>query len=361
MTGGPSGADARPPRRIGRRRFIIRGATVGLAAVAGGLVIAERRQDDTPDFDDGAFAPVGPAQVAVLRATSYDDLEERVLDGLRAIDAQVSGRTVLIKPNLVEFDSSTSINTDPRLIGATVLALRRMGATAVTVGEAPGHRRDTDYIVTASGLDDVLREVEAPFVDLNVAPIVRTPLSSSYTNLGELWLPRPLVDADIVLSMPKLKAHHWVGVTLSLKNLFGCLPGRVYGWPKNVLHWQGIPQSILDIAGAVRPSLVIVDGIVGMEGDGPIMGTPVDAGHLVFSTDPVAADTTAALLMGVDPERIDYLAEAGRFLGQADVGQIEQIGEDPESGRVDFELIDDFAYLRIGSTAERPTREARDG
>ena len=74
--------------------------------------------------------------------------------------------------------------------------------------------------------------------------------------------------------MPKLKTHHWAGVTLSLKNFFGCMPGRVYGWPKNVLHVRGIPESILDINAAVRPHLAIVDGIVGMEGDGPIMGDP---------------------------------------------------------------------------------------
>ena len=66
--------------------------------------------------------------------------------------------------------------------------------------------------------------------------------------------------------MPKMKTHHWAGVTLSLKNCFGCLPGRVYGWPKNALHWQGIDGSILDIAGVVRPAYVLFYGIVAMEG-----------------------------------------------------------------------------------------------
>ena len=75
--------------------------------------------------------------------------------------------------------------------------------------------------------------------------------------------------------MPKMKTHHWAGVTLSLKNCFGCLPGRVYGWPKNALHWVGIDKAILDVAGAVRPGYAIVDGIVAMEGNGPIDGTPV--------------------------------------------------------------------------------------
>ena len=120
---------------------------------------------------------------------------------------------------------------------------------------------------------------------------------------AELWVPTVLRDTDLVVSMPKLKTHHWVGVTLSLKNCFGCMPGRVYGWPKNVLHFHGIPNSILDISPPCAPALAIVDGIVGMEGDGPIMGDPGRSGVLVVSRDGVAADVTGARLMGIDPER----------------------------------------------------------
>ena len=216
------------------------------------------------------------------------------------------------------------------MIAASVLALRRLGATSVRVGEGPGHRRDVQDVVTRSGLTDVLADVDAAFVDLNTAAIRRVRLRSHYTDLGELWLPTPVLDADVVVSMPKMKTHHWAGVTLSLKNLFGTLPGRVYGWPKNVLHWAGIEQSILDIAGSVRPAYAIIDGIVGMEGNGPISGEPIGSGVLVFADDPVAADTVGASLMGFDPEQIAYIAEAGRFLGQVDRAQIEQRGEDPE-------------------------------
>ena len=158
---------------------------------------------------------------------------------------------------------------------------------------------------------------------------MRTPLRTRYTGLSELWVPRVLRDTEVVVSMPKLKTHHWVGVTMSLKNCFGCMPGRVYGWPKDVFHVRGIPESILDIAAAVRPSLAIVDGIVGMEGDGPIMGDPVRSGVVVVSRDLVAADVTGARLMGMDPEKVGYLMQAGRFLGQARSELIEQRGEDP--------------------------------
>ena len=79
--------------------------------------------------------------------------------------------------------------------------------------------------------------------------------------------------SDFIVSMPKVKTHHWTGVTLSMKNMFGIVPGSRYGWPKNVLHWAGIHESILDICATVRPHFVIADGIVAMEGDGPLNGT----------------------------------------------------------------------------------------
>jgi uncharacterized protein (DUF362 family) len=317
-------------RDVDRRTFL-RGAAVGSAvALAGGLGLRALRREPER-WDEAAFPPPGDARVAVLAASDYDGpLEATVMDGLRAIGADVRGANVLLKPNLVEFDPTTAVNTDPRLIAASVLALRRLGAISVNVGEGPGHRRDVQDVVTRSGLADVLAYVDARFVDLNAAAVRPVRLRSRYTDLGELWLPTPVLDADVVISMPKMKTHHWAGVTLSLKNLFGTLPGRVYGWPKNILHWAGIEQSILDIAGSVRPGYAIIDGIVGMEGNGPISGEPIASGVLVFADDPVAADAVGASLMGFDPDQIPYLSEAGRFLGQVDRSLIEQRGEDPE-------------------------------
>jgi uncharacterized protein (DUF362 family) len=318
-------------RRIARRTFLRSAAAGAVIGVGGGLGLRALLRDPPP-WDEEAFPPPGEARSAVLTASSYGGpLEQIVLDGLRAIGADVRNKSVLLKPNLVEFDPTTAINTEPRLVAAAVLAFRRLGAASVQVGEGPGHRRDVQDVVARSGLAEALADVEAPFVDLNTAAIRKVRLRSAYTDLHELWLPNPVLDADVVVSMPKMKTHHWAQVTLSLKNLFGTLPGRVYGWPKNILHWEGIERSILDIAGAVRPSYAIVDGIVGMEGNGPISGEPVAPGVLLFADDPVTADAIGATLMGFDPDRIAYVAEAGRFLGQSDRDHILQRGEDPDA------------------------------
>jgi uncharacterized protein (DUF362 family) len=335
-----------------RRQFLARAAVAGAGAAATGLGAGFWLKGHQRFWDASAFPPPGRPSVAVLRATSYDaGLEQIVLDGLRAVGTDVAGKTVLLKPNLVEFDPGSAINTDPRLVAAAALAMKRLGAESVVVGEGPGHRRDTQFVVQASGMLDALAAVETPFVDLNTAPLVRQTLHSSFTSLRELWLPETVVAADVVVSMPKMKTHHWAGVTLSLKNCFGCVPGRVYGWPKNALHWAGLEQSIIDVGAAVWPHVQIVDGIVGMQGNGPIQGDPVNAGVLVFGTDPVATDTVAARLMDVDAAKVTYLQQAARFLGQGRWDLIRHTGEDPERAAVDFAVLPRFDYLKVGATS----------
>jgi len=347
-------------KRMDRRTFLVRSATAGLGVGLVATIGFNSQKSPARRWDQRAFAPPSrSSRVAVLRATSYDaDLVGPLTDAIRDSRVDPRGKSVLLKPNLVEYDAGSAINTDPRLVAATVLAFRRLGARSVMVGEGPGHRRDTAYVVRQSGLWDALKAVEVPFTDLNTETLVETKLHSSYTQLGTLWLPRPVVESDIVVSMPKMKTHHWAGVTLSLKNCFGCVPGRVYGWPKNVLHLHGIENSILDVSAAVRPDLAIIDGIVGMEGDGPIKGSAKAAGLLVVSTDPVAADATAARLMGFDPERIAYLAEAGRFLGQVHLDEITQAGEDLERSATVFRTLPAFDNLHVGAQRRSKTTQS---
>jgi len=337
-----------------RRTFLKRAAQVGAGALVVGTgagIAAEVLLDRAPrPWDASAFPIPDRSRVAVVRASSYDvDLEAIAFEGLRAVGADVAGKTVVLKPNFVEYDPGAAINTDPRLIAATVLAMRRLGAAEVTVAEGPGHRRDTQFVVQSSGLLEALHAVDAPFVDLNTEVLVPNRLHTWFTDLGELWLPQAIVEADVVVSMPKMKTHHWAGVTLSLKNCFGCVPGRVYGWPKNVLHWAGLNEAIVDVSAAVHPDLQIVDGIVGMQGNGPIQGTPMPAGLLVFGADPVATDVTAARLMGFDPARVPSIAGAARFLGQGDPERIEQVGEDVERSALEFATLPQFQGMKIGA------------
>jgi uncharacterized protein (DUF362 family) len=331
MTTPPSGCD------LSRR------AALGtLAAPVLAAACLHRQPYAAADFSVPRSSPV-----AVLRAASYDvDLADVIGRGIRELGVSLAGRRVLLKPNLVEYRAETSINTDPRVIAGAVTACLRAGARGVVVGEGPGHRRDTEYLVTATGLLDVLRDERIPFVDLNHDDVRSVPLRSRFAGMDSLALPATVLDADVVISMPKLKTHHWTGMTASMKNLFGAVPGAVYGWPKNVLHMHGIESSIVDLTATIRPHLAIVDAVVGMEGDGPIMGRPRALGALVMGADPVAVDATCARLIGVEPYRIGYLRTAARFLGNLDQGRIEQRAERPERIAVPFDLVDLWKPLR---------------
>jgi uncharacterized protein (DUF362 family) len=193
---------------------------------------------------------------------------------------------------------------------------------------------------------DALTSERLRFVDLNLDDVERMRLGANYTGLDSLALPVEVLRADFVVSMPKLKTHHWVGMTCSMKNLFGIVPGAIYGWPKNILHLHGIQASILDLVSTVKPGLAIVDAVTGMEGDGPIMGRPKQLGAVVMGTDPVAVDATCARMIGLEPYRMEYIAEASRFLGNAGPRRIVQRGESVNSLAIPFDLIEPWRHLR---------------
>ena len=221
-----------------------------------------------------------------------------------------------------------------------------MGAKSVVVAEGPGHQRDTQLVLSQTGYEQSLRDEQIRFVDLNRDELIRTPLRASYTGMRDLWLPRTVLEADFLVSMPKIKAHHWSGVTLSMKNMFGVVPGARYGWPKNILHWKGIQESILDVCATVPVHFVIADGILAMEGNGPLNGAARTLGKIVLADDPVAADATCARLMGFHPERVRHIHEGSRFLGNASPTSIDQVGENVASPVVPFAVVPEFRCLQ---------------
>lgn len=285
----------------------------------------------------------------ILRADDYDqslyDLIRRMIVEHKA-DAR--GKRVVLKPNLVEFDPGTSINTHPIVVHAALEAFRSLGAAEVRIAEGPGHRRPTWDLAEAAGYFATVPGFEDIFTDLNLDDVTRVRLPRGASRLKTLYLPNTVLKCDLLVSMPKMKTHHWVGATLSMKNFFGLVPGGVYGWPKNVLHWAGIGECIVDLHSAFPRVFSIVDGIEGMEGNGPIQGKPKKAGVLVAGRDLPAVDSTCCRIMGIEPGAIEYLkAAAGE--GQTEERNVRQLGEPVPSVRTDFELLPEFRALRLRS------------
>lgn len=288
-------------------------------------------------------------KVSVVRASQYDQtLYETVRRVISEHNLAIRGKRVVLKPNLVEFDADTSINTHPLLVHAAFEAFRALGAADVRIAEGPGHRRITFDVAEEAGYFTTVPSFDRVFTDLNLDEVRRVDLERPKSKLRSVYLPATALDCDLLVSLPKMKTHHWAGATLSMKNLFGVVPGGVYGWPKNVLHWAGIHESIADLHSLFPRTFAIVDGIVGMEGNGPIRGTPKPAGVLVAGRDLAAVDATCCRVMGIDPGRIRYLQlAAGDRIAQSN---IHQIGEAPESVRTDFALAPGFAPLRLGAS-----------
>jgi uncharacterized protein (DUF362 family) len=285
--------------------------------------------------------------VAIRRAHSYDvDLSALLHETLCEFDLPVRGKTVLLKPNFVGLDPGGAINTHPSVVAAAREGFLRLGARRVLVGDGPALERDTEAVVESIHLREYIGPLGRGFVDLNLDDVHRVRLRTRASNLKQLDLPRTVLNADFVVSLPKLKTHHWAGVTLSLKNMFGIVPGSCYGWPKNILHWAGISRAVLDINSTVLPDFAIVDGIVGMEGNGPIQGTPKPCGVLVLGDDPVAVDATCARIMGLVPERVNYLKRAALLLGHLKEEKIQQVGEPIATVCTPFTVIEAFRKLK---------------
>ncbi len=318
----------RNPEEVSRRDFC-RGA---LAAGAGLALVG-----CAPLVDDGGQT----ASVAILRGAYDADLVGVIRAGFDlAPPPPVAGRRVLLKPNLVDLPrEGRPATTHPAVVLAAVEAFRALGAAEVIVGDGPALQRDGWEIADAIGLSPLLADAGVQFVDLNHDELVRVENLGGNLGLEQLYYSRSVVTADVIVSMPKMKVHHWLGVSLSMKNMFGTLSSLAYGWPRNMFHIRGPHNAILDF-NLTRPAdYAIVDGIVGMEGDGPIHGTAVDVGVLVMGANSAAVDATSARIMGLRPESIEYLRRAAGLIGPVGEAAIAQLGEPIAAVQRPFQLL----------------------
>lgn len=312
------------------RRAMLVGGSLAAAGVMGYPLIKRAARHRAPVF--------------IARHQRYDgSLTRTIRDGLLAAgltEKGLAGKRVVLKPNLVEPSRAVPhMTTHPAMILATAEVFRGCGAHVV-VGEAPGHVRDTEMALVESGVQEALDSTGLEFADLNYEEVQWVKNRGGASRLAGFYFPRSIVEADLIVSMPKMKTHHWVGVTAAMKNMYGTIPGIKYGWPKNVLHHAGIPQTVFDINASLPKVITVVDGIECMEGDGPIMGSPKQMGLVLVGTNAAAVDATICRLMRFDPARISYLQLAADRLGPIDDRLIDQLGEAWEPLARTFEILD---------------------
>ena len=189
------------------------------------------------------------SKVAIVSAPSYDvDLLTPLKTAWDLIDAPViAGKKIVIKPNIIYNLPDRAINTNASVIEAAIQLLQEKGAKEIVVAEGTAYQRDLTDLLYTSGIAPMLQLHGVNFVDLNHDDIVKVPSKGGYTGREFTWMPKTIADADLIVSMPKMKTHHWAGATLSMKNLYGIVPGVKYGWPKNNLHVTGIEANIVEL------------------------------------------------------------------------------------------------------------------
>jgi uncharacterized protein (DUF362 family) len=257
------------------------------------------------------------AQVSIAHTDEKHRSQERVL---ALVDAAVGhlggmsrfvkkGDTVLIKPNQTVFYSAEDgCTTDPLVVGALIRLCKKAGAGRVQVGEASGGFFSSIECMTVTGVAAVAKREGAEVIDLgsNKTPTDKVPIPNGRV-IKEVPLPRPLLEADVIIDAPKAKNHHIEPISGALKNWVGAVNR----------HWRQFNHGDLDMFGrfmdimtVIPPSLCVVDALIAGEGDGPIANVPHWCGCILASTDPVATDVTICKLLGHDWKKLEFAKQA---------------------------------------------------
>ncbi len=254
--------------------------------------------------------------VSLVRAQSYDRAPllsalETLLEPLGGMAAIVKpGDRVLLKPNLLTgARPGKEAITRPEVV-YTVAKLVQAAGGKPFLGDSPAFG-SAQGVAKAGNYLPFLQELEVPIVEFSGKRYET--VNSSFNHL---LLSKEAMDADVVINLPKVKSHMQLTLTLGVKNLFGCVPGKMKAW----WHMEAGKSSdrfgtmLVETAKAIRPNLTILDGIIGHEGNGPSGGEPRPLGLLAASTDVFALDRAIVEVLQVDPARVPTIV-ASQQLG----------------------------------------------
>jgi uncharacterized protein (DUF362 family) len=281
-------------------------------------------------------------RTAVIKCADYqqDSVDRAIwksLNLLGGIERYVRpGTRVLIKPNLVtDRRPDEAVTTHPAVVKALVQVVQAAGGL-VTIADSPGgpfsHKR-LEEIYAASGMAQVSAETGARLnYDLST---VNLPHPEGKLLKGVTVI-KAVAEADVVITVPRLKTHTLTGLTGAVKVAFGAVPSPL----KTEYHLRlpkvgDFSQALLDICSLVRPCLTVMDAVVGMEGEGPSSGDPRPIGAILVSADSLACDVVAAALVGLDPLTVSTTRAAVRLgLTSGRLADIELVGDPLSEVRV---------------------------
>ena len=279
-------------------------------------------------------------------------------EGAKALSASAR---VLLKPNLLaKHAPEKGVTTHPAVVRAVIEALCARGVLPqnITVADSPGGVYNETLmrsVYRVSGLEAVCRETGA---QLYTACRSRAKKADGEL-VREFTLIEPVHEADVVIDLPKLKTHVMTGMTCAVKNLFGTVPGL----QKAEFHMRFPDKErfggmLVDLCETVRPALVIADGVLAMEGDGPAGGTPRNLGVVLGGNDPYEIDLAVCRMMNLEPSRVPYLAAAQRRGLCAEHLDASALRGDADAAAPvpDFKLPESYTSIDFSTRAPRAVR-----
>lgn len=284
--------------------------------------------------------------VSLVRCESYDGACVRAalveaLDVIGGLDFVEKGMTVAIKTNLVSaMAPDTAATTHPTMLGELVKLLFERGAKEVIVGDSPGGLYTAAFVGRVYKVTG-MRELEKLGAHLNDDYSTKDADYAEGKVLHRFTYTAYLDKADAIIDFCKLKTHGMMGMSAAAKNMFGCIPGVMkpeyhYRFPKH----DDFARMIIDLDSFFKIRLCICDAVVGMEGNGPTMGTPRQIGAVLASSSPHKLDLVAASLIGLTRADVPTLEAAfERELIPSDISELSVYGDPKEFFVSDFKNI----------------------
>jgi len=271
-------------------------------------------------------------RVSIQRCRDYDparvlEAVSRAIEPLGGMERFVKpGERILLKPNLLSAKPvDAAATTHPAIVEALISLVSGAGAVPV-VGDSPA-MGGAAKVASRCGVMEVCTRTGTELVDLKTPTMVENKAGHTFKRLE---IAREALDADGIINLPKLKTHAQMVLTLGVKNLFGCVPGKLKPqWHLSAgTDTSQFASMILDLYEFLAPRLTIVDGIVGMDGNGPASGDPVDIGLVFAASDCIALDTVIADVVGARPSDLPILkAATARGMPGTDLSRIDLAGE----------------------------------
>ena len=216
---------------------------------------------------------------------------------------------IFVKPNLSHPEYVRGVVTDPKLVFELVSMLRDF-AEEVIVGESDGFNYSCRQAFEQTGMATAVRKAGGTVANLSEDKVVKVKFESNLA-VRQLFLPKTVMDVDAFVNLPMMKTHEFVRYSGAIKNLFGCVPSN-----KRIYLHPYLTEVFVQLYTLLRPQLTIMDARVGIEGNGPTKGNPVEMNLILSSNCTLATDIIATRIMGLDWKEtyLNYIAQKTGFL-----------------------------------------------